>query len=76
MTVSNVKTDKAVASVPAVPRPAEPAHIIKDDAEAIAIAHRLAGEFAKGSSRRDRERIWPIEESAADMISITLASVA
>jgi alkylation response protein AidB-like acyl-CoA dehydrogenase len=62
MTVSNVKTDKAVASVPAVPRPAEPAHIIKDDAEAIAIAHRLAGEFAKGSSRRDRERIWPVAE--------------
>ena len=62
MTVSNVKTDKAAAAVPPVARPAEPAHIIKDDAEAIAVAHRLAAEFVKESSKRDRERIWPVAE--------------
>lgn len=62
MTVSTVKTDKAAAAVPPVARPAEPAHIIKDDAEAIAVAHRLAAEFVKDSSRRDRERIWPVAE--------------
>jgi SfnB family sulfur acquisition oxidoreductase len=48
--------------VPAVARPTEPAHIIKDDAEAIAVAHALAAEFARNSSERDRERIWPAAE--------------
>ena len=62
MTVSNVKTDKAAAAVPPVPRPTTAAHIIKDDAEAIAVAHRLAAEFVKDSSKRDRERIWPVAE--------------
>ncbi|RVD60192.1 SfnB family sulfur acquisition oxidoreductase [Mesorhizobium sp. M2D.F.Ca.ET.185.01.1.1] len=62
MTVSNVKTDKAAAAVPPVARPAEPAHIIKDDAEAIAVAQRLAAEFVKDSSKRDRDRIWPVAE--------------
>ncbi|RVA25761.1 SfnB family sulfur acquisition oxidoreductase, partial [Mesorhizobium sp. M7A.F.Ca.CA.004.11.2.1] len=50
MTVSTVKTDKASAAVPPVARPTAPAHIIKDDAEAIAIAHALAAEFVKDSS--------------------------
>ncbi|TIR13326.1 MAG: SfnB family sulfur acquisition oxidoreductase, partial [Mesorhizobium sp.] len=45
-----------------VPRPATAAHIIKDDAEAIEVAHRLAAEFVKDSSKRDRERIWPVAE--------------
>ncbi|OHV78430.1 SfnB family sulfur acquisition oxidoreductase [Mesorhizobium sp. ORS 3428] len=62
MTVSNLKTDKAAAAVPPVPRPATAAQIIKDDAEAIAVAHRLAAEFVKDSSKRDRERIWPVAE--------------
>lgn len=62
MTVSTVKTDKASAAVPPVARPTAPAHIIKNDAEAIAIAHALAAEFVKDSSRRDRERIWPVAE--------------
>ncbi|MER9952331.1 SfnB family sulfur acquisition oxidoreductase [Mesorhizobium sp. M0047] len=62
MTVSTVKTDHASAAVPPVARPTAPAHIIKDDAEAIAIAHALAAEFVKESSRRDRERIWPVAE--------------
>ncbi|RWL38653.1 MAG: SfnB family sulfur acquisition oxidoreductase, partial [Mesorhizobium sp.] len=50
------------AAVPPVPRPTTAAHIIKDDAEAIAVAHRLAAEFVKDSSKRDRERIWPVAE--------------
>ncbi|ARO34287.1 sulfur acquisition oxidoreductase SfnB family protein (plasmid) [Rhizobium sp. NXC14] len=54
------KTDRV--AVPGVKRPDKPAHIIKDDAEAIAVAHRLAAEFVKGSADRDRERIWPAEE--------------
>ncbi|MER9842099.1 SfnB family sulfur acquisition oxidoreductase [Mesorhizobium australicum] len=62
MTVSTVKTDHASAAVPPVARPSAPAHIIRDDAEAIAVAHALAAEFIKDSSRRDRERIWPVAE--------------
>jgi len=62
MTVSTVKTDHASAAVPPVARPSAPAHIIRDDAEAIAVAHALAAEFVKGSSKRDRERIWPVAE--------------
>ena len=41
---------KTAQAVPAVPRPAEPAHIIKTDADAIEIAHKLAAEFIKGAS--------------------------
>jgi len=62
MTVSTVKTDQASAAVPPVARPSAPAHIIRDDAEAIAVARALAAEFIKDSSRRDRERIWPVAE--------------
>jgi SfnB family sulfur acquisition oxidoreductase len=48
--------------VPAVARPDTPAHIIRDDEEAIAVAKRLAKQFAEGAVRRDRERIWPLAE--------------
>ncbi len=48
--------------VPGVARPTEPAHIIRSDDEAIAIAHRLAARFLKDASERDRERRWPVEE--------------
>jgi SfnB family sulfur acquisition oxidoreductase len=57
------KTDEAAkVGVPGVAKPSEPAHIIKDDAEAIAVARKLAAEFVKGSAERDRERIWPVDE--------------
>ncbi len=48
--------------VPGVPRPTAPAHVIKDDAEAIAIAGALAKDFVTGSSERDAKRIWPVKE--------------
>lgn len=48
--------------VPAIPKVAEPAHVIKDDAEAIAVAERLAEQFAAGAAERDRIRRWPVEE--------------
>ncbi len=38
------------------------AHIIRDDKEAIAIAHDLAAEFATGDSERDQTRRLPAEE--------------
>jgi SfnB family sulfur acquisition oxidoreductase len=48
--------------VPGVRKPSQPAHVIRDDNEAIAVAERLAVEFAKGASERDRNRILPISE--------------
>lgn len=45
-----------------VPLPAEPAQIIRDDAEAIEIAQRLATEFARDAALRDREGILPLNE--------------
>lgn len=62
MTISQVKTDNAAKAVPPVARPAEPAHVIQNDAEAIAVAKKLAAEFIKDSAKRDRERIWPAAE--------------
>lgn len=48
--------------VPGPKPPAEAAHVIKDDAEAIAIATGLAARFAEGASERDRDRILPVRE--------------
>ena len=48
--------------VPPVPRPPEPAHLIRTDAEAIAVAEDLAARFAEGASDRDRNRVWPVAE--------------
>jgi alkylation response protein AidB-like acyl-CoA dehydrogenase len=57
-----VTAQEASNGVPAVPRPPKPAHIIRDDAEAIAVAKRLAASFEKDSGIRDRDRIWPVAE--------------
>jgi len=59
---SHGTSTSAPQGVPGVPRPSKPAHIIRSDKEAIEIAHRLAEDFAKESSLRDRERIWPAKE--------------
>jgi len=48
--------------VPGLPRANEPAHVIANDAEAIAVAHVLAARLATGASERDRLRRWPVEE--------------
>ncbi len=48
--------------VPGVPQPLEPAHVIKDDAEAIAIATGLAKQFVEGASTRDQNRERPLAE--------------
>lgn len=37
-------------------------HIIRDDAEALAVAAALAAEFAPGAALRDRERRLPVQE--------------
>jgi SfnB family sulfur acquisition oxidoreductase len=48
--------------VPPLPPRRRPASRVRNDAEAIAIAHRLAEDFAKGASDRDRDRKLPWEE--------------
>ncbi|UDM49133.1 SfnB family sulfur acquisition oxidoreductase [Cupriavidus sp. MP-37] len=62
-------------SLPA-PAPAVVPHLVRDDAEAIAIAHRLAAHFAPGAAQRDRERRLPWEEleafSASGLWGITV----
>ncbi len=62
MTINTVNTKDAAAGVPAFPKPTTPAHIIRDDAEAIAVAKALAKEIAPGAAERDRDRIWPVKE--------------
>ncbi|MGU3536792.1 SfnB family sulfur acquisition oxidoreductase [Methylobacterium sp. A54F] len=48
--------------VPGRPRLSEPAHVIRDDAEAIRVAERLAAAFREGASERDRTGRRPAEE--------------
>jgi SfnB family sulfur acquisition oxidoreductase len=43
-------------------RPEVAAHVIRDDDEAIRVAHRLADNFAQEASIRDRERRLPLKE--------------
>lgn len=62
MPTSSETIDRVIQGVPAVARPSAPAHIVRDEAEAIAIAERLAKQFATGAAERDRERIWPLAE--------------
>lgn len=60
--------------------PASPAdrraHVIADDAEALAVAERLASRFAEGASRRDAERLLPHAEvaelAASGLLAITV----
>lgn len=59
--IPDLKVNSQQAEAP-VPLPVEPAHVIRDDAEAIAIAHQLAEEFAREAARRDREGILPLKE--------------
>jgi SfnB family sulfur acquisition oxidoreductase len=47
---------------PAQPRPSTPAHVIKDDNEAIRIARELAAVFAREAAERDRQQRLPIAE--------------
>jgi SfnB family sulfur acquisition oxidoreductase len=45
-------------------RPQADAHVIADDAEALAVAEQLALEFAVGAAERDRQRRLPYDELA------------
>ena len=47
---------------PGPARPDRPAHVIRDDAEAIRVAHDLARDFRAGASERDRTGARPLAE--------------
>ncbi len=57
-------------------QPSQTAHVIHSDAEAIAVAHKLAARFAIEASARDRERRLPVVEldefSASGLWGITI----
>jgi SfnB family sulfur acquisition oxidoreductase len=55
-------TTTAAARPLARPAPTGPAHVIRNDAEAIDVAHELAATFARGAAERDRDRRLPFEE--------------
>jgi SfnB family sulfur acquisition oxidoreductase len=44
------------------PRPAQPAHVIRDEAEAVSVARHLAAEFGSESALRDRDGLLPLAE--------------
>ena len=56
------ETKASPSGVPALPRSGKAAHIVSNDAEAIAVAYGLAGDFAQGAAARDRDRIAPVRE--------------
>lgn len=55
-------SNSTLSGVPGLPWPSIPAHIIRDDAEAIETATRLAADFVQGAADRDRNRIAPVRE--------------
>lgn len=61
MTLHTVPDPKG-SPVPPIARPKDKAHVITSEAEAIEIARKLAADFAKGASERDRNRSWPVAE--------------
>jgi SfnB family sulfur acquisition oxidoreductase len=60
--MTSASSQHANDPVPAVARPQQPAHVIRDDREALAVATRLATKFAKGAAERDRTHRRPLEE--------------
>jgi SfnB family sulfur acquisition oxidoreductase len=61
--LSQPSTNGDAQAISFAPRqPDQPAHVIRDDGEAIRVAHRLAEGFAREASIRDRERRLPLKE--------------
>lgn len=50
------------AGVPGPARPSSPAHVIRDDTEALIVAKALADQFREGASQRDRDHVRPLRE--------------
>ena len=79
MSVTAAKLDRDLGTVrelPAPPPRSRGAHVIRDDAEAIAAAREAAAEIAGDAVLRDRERVLPYREldliSDAGLLAITV----
>jgi SfnB family sulfur acquisition oxidoreductase len=63
----------------AAPLRSPPAHRIRDDSEALAVAEEVAAELKKRAIERDRDRILPYEEmelvSDAGLLAITVPKI-
>ncbi|GJE75749.1 SfnB family sulfur acquisition oxidoreductase [Methylorubrum suomiense] len=59
---TTAETGSRPQGTPGPARPQEPAHVIRDDAEAIRVAHQLAARFREGASERDRTSARPLAE--------------
>ncbi|MFJ2604185.1 SfnB family sulfur acquisition oxidoreductase [Streptomyces sp. NPDC087425] len=63
-------------SAPSSPARSRTAQVIADDAEAVAVAARLADSFRAGAARRDAERLLPHAElaelSASGLLAVTV----
>ena len=53
---------QSLKPIPPIARPSSPAHVIRSADEAIELANALAAKLVKGSSLRDRDRVWPVQE--------------
>jgi SfnB family sulfur acquisition oxidoreductase len=56
------EAQSSLVGVPGLVRADAPAHVIRNDEEAILVAKTLAAEFAIGAAERDKDRIAPIRE--------------
>lgn len=61
-TLEKAPTAEALKGVPGLPRPSQPAHVVKDDAEAVAVAEALARDVIGTASQRDLNRELPVAE--------------
>ncbi|WP_298371375.1 SfnB family sulfur acquisition oxidoreductase [Azospirillum sp.] len=61
-TLEKAPATEALKGVPGLPRPSQPAHVVKDDAEAIAVAEALARDVIGTASQRDLNRELPVAE--------------
>jgi SfnB family sulfur acquisition oxidoreductase len=52
----------SLVGVPGLMRPDGPAHVIRNDEEAVLVAKTLAADFAIGAAARDKDRIPPISQ--------------
>ncbi|UMY16617.1 SfnB family sulfur acquisition oxidoreductase [Methylobacterium organophilum] len=59
---STIEAGHKPQGVPGPVRPDRPAHVIRDDAEAIRVAHELAAQFRQDASLRDRDSRRPLAE--------------
>ncbi|WP_430912646.1 SfnB family sulfur acquisition oxidoreductase [Methylobacterium sp. sgz302541] len=62
VSAAQVEAGRRAEGSPGPARPAGAAHVIRDDAEAIRVAHALAAEFRKGAAARDQAGVRPLRE--------------